>query len=145
MDFAFSKVFLVGAVALLVIGPKDLPRAARWLGRMVGKLSAMRDQMRSQLDEALKEPMQAAREARFAMDQASGEVHQALDQARGMMAVGEPLPSSWASRGGSVKTGSKSPSGKARKAKAMAMIRGRSMAGRDSSAPMRIKACGARR
>lgn len=143
MDFAFSKVFLIGAVALLVIGPKDLPRVARWVGRMVGKLAAMRDQMRAQLDDALKEPAQAAREACLALDQASGQAAEAWDQARGMMAVGDPLPRTWASSGASSKMGSKSPSGKARKAKAMA--RGRSVMRRESSAPMRIKACSHRR
>ena len=31
-DFAWSELMVIGAVALVVIGPKDLPRALRTAG-----------------------------------------------------------------------------------------------------------------
>lgn len=37
LDFGVSKLVLIGAVALVVIGPKNLPRVARDIGRWVGK------------------------------------------------------------------------------------------------------------
>jgi len=37
MDFGFDKIALIGAVALIVIGPEKLPRVARTVGHMLGK------------------------------------------------------------------------------------------------------------
>jgi len=36
-DFGFDKLALIGAVALVVIGPEKLPRVARTVGHFVGK------------------------------------------------------------------------------------------------------------
>jgi sec-independent protein translocase protein TatB len=37
IDFGFDKLALIGAVALIVIGPEKLPRVARTVGHLVGK------------------------------------------------------------------------------------------------------------
>src|SRR3982750_2666581 len=37
IDFGFDKIALIGAVALVVIGPEKLPRFARTVGHLVGK------------------------------------------------------------------------------------------------------------
>jgi sec-independent protein translocase protein TatB len=37
IDLGISKIALIGAVALVVIGPEKLPRVARMLGTMLGK------------------------------------------------------------------------------------------------------------
>ena len=37
IDFGFDKLALIGAVALIVIGPETLPRVARTVGHMLGK------------------------------------------------------------------------------------------------------------
>lgn len=37
IDFGFDKLALIGAVALIVIGPDKLPRVARTVGHMLGK------------------------------------------------------------------------------------------------------------
>ncbi|MBT9595824.1 MAG: Sec-independent protein translocase subunit TatB [Vitreoscilla sp.] len=37
IDFGFDKIALIGAVALIVIGPEKLPRVARTVGHLVGK------------------------------------------------------------------------------------------------------------
>ena len=37
IDFGFDKLALIGAVALVVIGPEKLPRVARTVGTLVGK------------------------------------------------------------------------------------------------------------
>ncbi len=36
-DFDASKMLVVGAIALIVVGPKDLPRVLRTAGRMIAK------------------------------------------------------------------------------------------------------------
>jgi sec-independent protein translocase protein TatB len=37
IDFGFDKLALIGAVALIVIGPEKLPKVARTVGHMLGK------------------------------------------------------------------------------------------------------------
>lgn len=37
LDFGFDKIALIGAVALIVIGPEKLPRVARTVGALLGK------------------------------------------------------------------------------------------------------------
>jgi sec-independent protein translocase protein TatB len=37
IDFGFDKIALIGAVALIVIGPEKLPKLARTVGHMFGK------------------------------------------------------------------------------------------------------------
>jgi Tat protein translocase TatB subunit len=37
LDFGFDKIALIGAVALVVIGPEKLPRVARTVGAFIGK------------------------------------------------------------------------------------------------------------
>ena len=45
-DFDFSKILIVGAIALIVVGPKDLPRVLRILGQMAGKLRRIADDVK---------------------------------------------------------------------------------------------------
>lgn len=37
-DIAWSEMLLIGGVALVVIGPKDLPGALRTAGQAIGKI-----------------------------------------------------------------------------------------------------------
>lgn len=37
IDFGFDKIALIGAVALIVIGPEKLPKVARTVGALLGK------------------------------------------------------------------------------------------------------------
>ena len=37
IDFGFDKIALIGAVALIVIGPERLPKVARTVGHLIGK------------------------------------------------------------------------------------------------------------
>jgi len=37
MDFGFDKIALIGAIALIVIGPEKLPKVARTVGHLFGK------------------------------------------------------------------------------------------------------------
>jgi sec-independent protein translocase protein TatB len=50
-DLSWSHILIVLVVALVVIGPKDLPRAARVAGRWVGKARAMAGEFRKSFDE----------------------------------------------------------------------------------------------
>jgi sec-independent protein translocase protein TatB len=54
-DIAPSEFLLVLFVALVVIGPKDLPRAMRVVGHWVGRARAMTRHFRSGLDTMMRE------------------------------------------------------------------------------------------
>ena len=54
-DFDAGKLIMIGIVALIVIGPKDLPRVLRELGRAVGKMRRMAAEFQGQFMEAVRE------------------------------------------------------------------------------------------
>ncbi|WP_054144107.1 Sec-independent protein translocase protein TatB [Bosea sp. AAP35] len=54
-DIAWSEFMLVGAVALVVIGPKDLPKAMRTVGQAVGKMRRMASEFQGQFNDAMRE------------------------------------------------------------------------------------------
>jgi sec-independent protein translocase protein TatB len=49
--FSPSHLLLLLFVALVVVGPKDLPKLMRMIGRWTGKARAMADQLRKSFDE----------------------------------------------------------------------------------------------
>lgn len=53
-DIASGELLLVALVALLVIGPKDLPRVLRYVGNWVGKARHVAGQFRSGFDEMVR-------------------------------------------------------------------------------------------
>ncbi len=54
-DMSWGEVLVIGAVALIVIGPKDLPKALRTLGNMTSKMRRMAGEFQSQFNEAMRE------------------------------------------------------------------------------------------
>ena len=54
-DIGWQELFIVAIVALVVIGPKDLPRAVRTIMRGIRKLRAMAGEFQAGLDEVARE------------------------------------------------------------------------------------------
>lgn len=54
-DITSSKLLLLGIVALIVIGPKDLPVLLRTIGKYVGIIKRQAAEFRAQFDEAVRE------------------------------------------------------------------------------------------
>lgn len=54
-DIAPTELLLVALVALVVIGPKDLPRAMRFVGQWMAKARGMARHFRSGLDEMVRQ------------------------------------------------------------------------------------------
>lgn len=54
-ELATSELLLIAIVALIVIGPKELPNALRQLGRMAGKARAMTRHLRAGFDEMVRQ------------------------------------------------------------------------------------------
>ena len=67
-DIASSELLLVALVALLVIGPKDLPRVLRYIGNWVGKARKVAAQFRSGFDEMVRESELADLEKKWAAE-----------------------------------------------------------------------------
>jgi sec-independent protein translocase protein TatB len=55
MDLSWSELLVVGIVALIVIGPKDLPGMFRELGRFTAKIRAMGREFSRAMEQAAKE------------------------------------------------------------------------------------------
>jgi sec-independent protein translocase protein TatB len=49
-DFGFSKLLLLGIVALVVIGPERLPKVARTMGHLYGRLQRYVTQVKSDIN-----------------------------------------------------------------------------------------------
>lgn len=50
-EVGFTELLLIGALALIVLGPERLPKLAQQLGRWAGRARAMARQLREQLDQ----------------------------------------------------------------------------------------------
>lgn len=54
-DMSWGEVMVIGAVALIVIGPKDLPKALRTVGQVTGKVRKLAGEFQTQFNEAMRE------------------------------------------------------------------------------------------
>lgn len=54
-DFAWSEIAIIGAVALIAIGPKDMPVAIRTVAGLVKKARRMAAEFQTHVDEMVKE------------------------------------------------------------------------------------------
>jgi sec-independent protein translocase protein TatB len=54
-DFDAGKLIVIGLVALIVIGPKELPRVLRQVGQALGKLRRMAADFQGQFMDAMRE------------------------------------------------------------------------------------------
>jgi sec-independent protein translocase protein TatB len=70
-DFAWSEIALIGIVALVAIGPKDMPVAIKAISDTIKKLRRMAGEFQGHVDEMLKEAN-------------LGEVKSTFDELRGM-------------------------------------------------------------
>ena len=55
LDMSWGEVLVIGAVALIVIGPKDLPKALRTVGKMTSQVRRMASEFQNQFHEAMRE------------------------------------------------------------------------------------------
>ena len=54
-DLTSSKLLILGLVALIVVGPKDLPLLLRTIGKYVGLIRRHANDFRAQFDEAMRD------------------------------------------------------------------------------------------
>ncbi len=51
LDFSWSHILILLIVALVVVGPKDLPRLMRIVGQWMGKARRMADEFKRSFDD----------------------------------------------------------------------------------------------
>jgi len=84
-DMGFLELLLIGIIALIVLGPERLPKAARTVGLWIGKAKQGFDSIKTEIDRELKvkELQQQIAEQKAALEKESGleslqtELHQA--------------------------------------------------------------------
>jgi sec-independent protein translocase protein TatB len=54
-DIGWSELLVIAVVAIVVVGPKDLPRMLRTFGNYAGKARKVANDFKRQFDEALRE------------------------------------------------------------------------------------------
>lgn len=54
-DMSWGEIMVIGGVALVVIGPKELPRTLRTVGQMTAKVRRMAGEFQAQFSEAMRE------------------------------------------------------------------------------------------
>ncbi len=91
-DIAPSEMLVVALVAIIFIGPKDLPRVMRFVGQWVGKGRTMARHFRSAMDDMVREAELAEMEKKW---QAENEriMREHADLIHGVAAPATPAPS----------------------------------------------------
>ena len=54
-DIGWSELVVLGVIALIVVGPKELPALLRTIGRYTGFLKKQASEFRAQFDQAMRE------------------------------------------------------------------------------------------
>ena len=55
LDLGWSELLLVAVIAIVVVGPKDLPRALRTVGHWVAKVRGVAREFQSSVDDMIRE------------------------------------------------------------------------------------------
>lgn len=97
LDVAPTELMVLGVVALLVIPPKDLPRAMRFAGQWVGKARGLARQFRSGFDDMIREAEFAEMEKKWKAE--NERIMREFPQTVDMAALMAPKPQDSASAG----------------------------------------------
>src|SRR5580765_7425218 len=76
IDFGFDKIALIGAVALIVIGPEKLPRVARTVGHMIGKAQRYVADVKAEVNRSIE--LEDLKKMKTEFEDAARNVHQTV-------------------------------------------------------------------
>ena len=65
IEFSWGHILVIAVVALIVIGPKELPTVLRTAGQWMGKIRRMASEFQSQFQEAMREAEMADLKQQF--------------------------------------------------------------------------------
>ena len=83
LDLGISKMALIGAVALIVIGPEKLPRVARTAGALLGRAQRYVADVKSEVNRAIE--LEELKKMKESVEQAGREVEQSIHKAQAEM------------------------------------------------------------
>ena len=76
IDFGFDKLALIGAVALIVIGPEKLPRVARTVGTLLGKAQRYVADVKAEVNRSIE--LEELQKMKSQFEDAARDVHQSV-------------------------------------------------------------------
>ncbi|MDR1967840.1 MAG: Sec-independent protein translocase subunit TatB [Burkholderiaceae bacterium] len=80
LDLGISKMAIIGAVALLVIGPEKLPRVARTIGALVGKAQRYVADVKAEVNRAM--DLEELKKMKASVEEAGREVQRGIHTAQ---------------------------------------------------------------
>jgi sec-independent protein translocase protein TatB len=106
IDFGFDKLALIGAVALIVIGPEKLPKVARTLGHLVGKAQRYVADVKAEVNRSIE--LDELKKMKTQFEDAARDVESSVSQQ--MNEASSSFDKDWASIGTSLDSHSSSDS-----------------------------------
>ena len=107
IDFGFDKLALIGAVALIVIGPEKLPKVARTLGHLVGKAQRYVADVKAEVNRSIE--LDELKKMKTQFEDAARDVESSVKQQ--MNEASTSFEKDWASIGTSLENSSSSADG----------------------------------
>ncbi len=94
-DIGWSELLILGVMALIVVGPKELPGLLRTLGRYLGMIRKQASEFRTQFDEAIRETEldQIRKDVAGIKDDVASSMHDATRQVERDLDAGKIEPS----------------------------------------------------
>jgi sec-independent protein translocase protein TatB len=113
-DIGWSELLVIGIVALIAIGPKELPAALRLFGQWMGKVRRMASEFQGQFQEAMREAEMADIKKQVDEMTTAAQDFSSYDPMRDVRNeidrfTGDPLGSSASSAASQTSTGTDSP------------------------------------
>jgi len=106
IDFGFDKLALIGAVALIVIGPEKLPKVARTLGHLLGKAQRYVADVKAEVNRSIE--LDELKKMKTQFEDAARDVESSVSQQ--MNEASSSFEKDWASIGTSLDSNSSSAS-----------------------------------
>lgn len=91
IDLGLAKLAVIGAVALIVIGPEKLPRVARMAGSLLGRAQRYLNDVKAEVSREIE--LEEIRKVQQGMEQAASDIQTTVDKE--IADVGQSIHSIW--------------------------------------------------
>ncbi|GIX22880.1 MULTISPECIES: Sec-independent protein translocase protein TatB [Caldimonas] len=102
IDFGFDKLALIGAVALIVIGPERLPKVARTVGHLLGRAQRYVAEVKAEVNRSIE--LEELKKMKSQFEDAARNVEQTVTQE--VQAVSSDFDKAWAEATGGLSSSS---------------------------------------
>jgi sec-independent protein translocase protein TatB len=95
LDIGFTKLLIIGGLALVVIGPERLPRVARTAGTLLGRAQRYVADVKAEVNRSME--IEELKRTKQEFDASVNDLRQSVDStvADARSALGEAAPSAW--------------------------------------------------